>query len=199
MSKEWKVKRSRGRESMVKWDRLIGCTKLCKISIPYISFQLDIWWCIGVRLEDCSSIILENFVDISSSSCWGSVAIKHSYNRMSELAVKLKNLTDERDLIISLLETEDNDKWIVVNWRRCGVCGMCNWTLEYSTGWRVYCKLLYGMKRLCTLYGMTYVLITVQYSRIPYRLGRHTAIVGSSFSIQFNDNTQPPNYSNNLK
>lgn len=46
------------------------------------------------------------------------------YNQMSELAVKAKSLTDETDLVISLLLTEANDMWIVIERRCCGVCDM---------------------------------------------------------------------------
>lgn len=45
------------------------------------------------------------------------------YNQMSELAVKAKSLTDETDLVISLLLTEANDMWLDE-----GGCGMRNWT-----------------------------------------------------------------------
>ena len=33
---------------------------------------------------------------------------------LSELAVKAKSLTDETDLVISLLLTEANDMWLVI-------------------------------------------------------------------------------------
>lgn len=42
---------------------------------------------------------------------------------MSELAVKAKSLTDETDLVISLLLTEANDTWLDE-----GECGMRNCT-----------------------------------------------------------------------
>ena len=45
------------------------------------------------------------------------------YNQMSELAVEAKSLTDETDLVISLLLTEANDMWLDE-----GECGMRNWT-----------------------------------------------------------------------
>ena len=43
---------------------------------------------------------------------------------LSELAVKAKSLTDETDLVISLLLTEANGMWIVIERRCCGVCDM---------------------------------------------------------------------------
>ena len=38
--------------------------------------------------------------------------------------MKAKSLTDETDLVISLLLTEANDMWIVIERRCCGVCDM---------------------------------------------------------------------------